>query len=766
MENQGLTPSAPQTEEQFDTPKSEAIERVETTQETTPETAEETVTPETPTETEIPTEEQQTSEEIIPEATQETVVPEISTPTEVPTEEQQAPVEMIPEATQETAAPETPKSETTAQKVVDAETQAPTEGTTEETSTESSSPETENQEEVPNTNPYSGKTQGELIALLGDMIENRPVQNLRSDIEALKIAFYKEGRAKIEAEREAFIVNGGDPEQFQPEENKDEIEFKGLLVRYREKRDAYLNRAEQEKEEAYEKKLKIIDELKELINGNETLGNTFQMFRELQQRWKDTGIVPQEKIKDLWETYHHHVENFYNYIKINKELRDLDLKKNYEAKTELAEEAEALMLIPSATDAFHKLQKLHDQWREIGPVAPEYKDALWERFKAASTQINKRHQTYFEGIKEEQKQNLALKTELCSKVEELAASNIESKKEWDDASNQIIEIQKVWKTIGFAPKKDNNTIYERFRTACDTFFEAKRNFYHGVKSELEDNLQAKLDLCVQAEALQESEDWKATTDALIALQKKWKEIGPTSRKQSEKVWNRFRAACDKFFERKGQHFGNQDSQFADNLAQKQAMLQQMWQIVNEKGEITFDKIKEYQRQWAEIGFVPIKQKDAIQTEYRKVVDALFDLLRGEERDRHIRNFKDRVNKIQSTGARKLSHERDKLYNKVRQIEADIQVWENNIGFFAKSKNAEVLIREVENKIAKAKEQIATMIEKINLIDNPHLATSVTEDPQKSETLQMSDDDPAAGADPVAAEEDLEKPETDETKTEE
>lgn len=753
MENQGLTPSAPQTDEQFDTPKSEAIERVETTQETTPKTTEEAVAPETlttSTEIEVLPEEQPTTPEPMETAKEETL-PEIEIPAE----------ETLPAAiNQETTIAE---SEITPQ-TIPTSTETIEETVSEEPSLEATGNST--QEEVPSANPYSGKTQGELIALLGDMIENRPVQNIRSDIEALKIAFYKEGRAKIEAERESFIVNGGDPEQFQPEENPNEIEFKGLLVRYREKRDAFLNRAEQDKEESYQKKVKIIEELKELINGNETLGNTFQMFRELQQRWKDAGIVPQEKIKDLWETYHHHVENFYNYIKINKELRDLDLKKNYEAKTELAEEAEALMLIPSATDAFHKLQKLHDQWREIGPVAPEYKDALWERFKAASTQINKRHQTYFEGIKEEQRQNLALKAELCNKVDELAASTFESKKEWDDASNQIIEIQKVWKTIGFAPKKENNTIYERFRTACDKFFEAKRNFYHGVKSELDDNLQAKLDLCVQAEALQESEDWKATTDALIALQKKWKEIGPTSRKQSEKVWNRFRAACDKFFERKGQHFGNQDSQFAENLAQKQAMLQHMWQIVNEKGEITFDKIKEYQRQWAEIGFVPIKQKDAIQTEYRKVVDALFDLLRGEERDRHIRNFKDRVNKIQTTGARKLSNERDKLYNKVRQIEADIQVWENNIGFFAKSKNAEVLIKEVENKIAKAKEQIATMIEKINLIDNPHLATSVTEDPQKSQTVQMSDDDPAAGADPVAAEEDLEKPETDETTTEE
>ena len=574
------------------------------------------------------------------------------------------------------------------------------------------------EEEAPAASPYAGKTQAELIGLLTEMLETRPVQNLRADVEAVKIAFYKAGRAEIEAQRAAFIENGGVAEDFKPAENEWESKFKEVLIRYREKRDAFVNNSEQEKDKAYAAKLQIIEELKELVNGNETLGQTFSTFRELQQRWKDAGIVPQEKIKDLWETYHHHVENFYNYIKINKELRDLDLKKNYEAKTALAEEAEQLMLDPSATNAFHKLQKLHDQWRETGPVAPEFKDTLWDRFKEASRQINKRHQDYFEGIKEEQKQNLTLKTELCEKVEELAQSALTSHKEWNAASEQIVEIQKVWKTIGFAPKKDNTKIYERFRKACDKFFEAKRAFYTGMKSEIEDNLQAKLDLCVQAEALQDSEDWKATTDALIDLQKKWKEIGATSRKHSEQVWKRFRAASDKFFARKAEHFGSQDSQYAENLTRKQEMLEEMRKRLHEKVDITFDTIKEYQRKWAEIGFVPIKKKEAIQAEYRKVVDGLFDLLRGEERDRHIRNFRDKVSKIQEGGSRKLNQERERLYNKVRQIEADIQVWENNIGFFSKSKNAEALMKEVQNKIARAKEQIAVMIEKVRMIDNP------------------------------------------------
>lgn len=650
--------------------------------------------------------------------------------------------------------------------VVDDTTPAPTEAVIENTETaeeiveEISEPQAS---EISNetANPYAGKTQAELIDLLGEMLRDRPVQNLRADVEAVKIAFYKAGRTEIETQRAIFVADGGAEDEFKPAESEAETNFKALLIQYREKRDAFLNHSEQEKGNAYNAKLRIIEELKELVNSSETVGNTFNAFRELQQRWKDTGIVPQEKIKDLWDTYHHHVENFYNYIKINKELRDLDLKKNYEAKTVLAEEAETLMLDPSATNAFHKLQKLHDQWREIGPVAPEFKDALWERFKAASTQVNKRHQEYFEGIKEEQKQNLALKTELCQKVDELVAGVFTSNKEWNEASEQIIGIQKIWKTIGFAPKKDNTKIYDRFRTACDKFFETKRKFYQGMKSEIEDNLQAKLDLCVQAEALQESEEWKATSDALIALQKKWKEIGATSRKHSEQVWKRFRAASDKFFARKSEHFGSQDSQYAENLTKKQEMLEQMRKVLTDKMEVTFETIKEYQRKWAEIGFVPIKQKEAIQAEYRKVVDTLFDLLRGEERERHIRNFKDKVTKIQEGGSRKLGQERDRLYNKVRQIEADIQIWENNIGFFSKSKNAETLMKEVQNKITKAKEQIATIVEKVKLIDNPILAkTAPTKPAPKEETLAI----PAPEPEPKPVDEVVPTVEHEDTKT--
>lgn len=373
---------------------------------------------------------------------------------------------------------------------------------------ESGNTDESSKEEGPAATDYNGKSKSELLALLSDLLANKPVQTIRRDVEAIKIAFYKAYRAEVERARRAFAETGGKIEEFVPTPDDAEQRLKELFAEYRSKRNDFIAKLEEEKENNYKVKLKIIDELKELIDSNETLNHTFNTFRELQQRWKETGPVPLTYVKDLWETYNLHVENFYNFIKINKELRDLDLKKNYEAKLQLCEEAEALVLEPSVINAFHKLQKLHDQWRETGPVANEYKEQLWERFREASAKVNKRHQEYFNSIKEEQKRNLELKTELCVKTEELVAAPLSTRKEWNKASDQLIEIQKVWKTIGFAPKKDNTKVYERFRNACDKFFENKRNFYLQIKAEMENNLHLKNDICAAAEALQESSEWK------------------------------------------------------------------------------------------------------------------------------------------------------------------------------------------------------------------------------------------------------------------
>ena len=559
-----------------------------------------------------------------------------------------------------------------------------------------------------------GKSKAELVELFAQLLETKPVQSLRGDAEAIKIAFYKLRRAEVEAQRKEFLEAGGNEEEFSPSVDGEEVSLKELFARYRKMRDEFVAGLENAKEENLKVKLAIIDELKELVNSDETLNHTFTKFRELQQRWKETGPVPQANVKDTWETYNLHVENFYSFIKINKELRDLDLKKNYEAKISLCEQAETLVMEPSIVSAFRKLQKLHDEWRETGPVANEFKEPLWERFKLASSRINKAHQEHFEALKGEQQKNLEMKTELCVKAEELSEQMITSRKEWNKANDRLLEIQKVWKTIGFAPKKDNTRIYERFRNACDRFFALKRDYYAQLKAEMDHNLQLKNEICEAAESIKDSEEWKKTADELIALQKRWKEIGTVSRRHSDAVWKRFRAACDHFFERKAAHFSSVDNEQERNLQTKRELLEQMKACDVKEGG--FEVIKAFQRKWNEIGYVPIKQKDALQKQYKEVVDTMFATLRGSEHDRSMDRFRSKLSSMKASGEKRLRSERERLYNKVKLLEADIALLENNIGFFAHSKNAESMINDVRVKIAKAKAEMAETIEKVKLID--------------------------------------------------
>ena len=561
---------------------------------------------------------------------------------------------------------------------------------------------------------FAEKTKEELVEAFSKMLSEHPVQSIRRDVEALKIAFYRLRRQEVEAQRRQFIEQGGHAEEFQPSIDGAEVQLKECFKEYRRLRDEFMANLEAEKEENLKLKLEIIEQLKELVNSDETLNHTFNKFRELQARWKEIGIVPAQNVKDLWETYNLHVENFYGFIKINKELRDLDLKKNYEQKVALCEAAEALVLEPSVVEAFHKLQKLHDEWRETGPVSHEYKEPLWERFKSASSRINKRHQEHFEQLKAEQVKNLALKSELCVVAEELSQQPLTSRKEWNKASERLLEIQKTWKTIGFAPKKDNNRIYERFRLACDKFFEAKRNFYAEMKTEMEHNLQLKTEICEAAESLSGSDEWKKTTEELIALQARWKKIGAVSRRHSDAVWKRFRAACDQFFERKAAHFSGVDSEHEDNLVKKLALLDEMEAADVKAGG--YEQIRSFQRRWGEIGFVPIKQKDAVQKRYKAAIDHLFDGLRSSERDRSMNRFRDKVSSMRQSGDKRLRSERERLYNKVRQMEQEIALLENNIGFFAKSKSADSLIADVKAKIERYRTEMEAAIEKVKMID--------------------------------------------------
>ena len=553
----------------------------------------------------------------------------------------------------------------------------------------------------------------EVLAILAEKVLEEPSVDLRNEVEALKVAFYKLHRADIESRRKAFIAENGIDAEYTHQTDEAEVKFKELYNIYRSKRDEATALSDKEKEDNYQAKLVIIEELKALVDSEEALNTTFAKFHELQTRWRSIGQVPQVKVSDLYETYNLHVENFYDYVKINKELRDLDWKRNLEAKTTLCEQAEALTEVDAIIEAFHKLQKLHEEWREIGPVSMEHKEVLWERFKAASTIINRRHQEHFEGVKAEQLQNLERKSALCEEVEKMTSESPTSHKAWNKASERLQAIQAEWRTIGFAPKKDNNKIYDRFRAACDKFFEVKHAFYTEAKDDMAKNLEIKNSLCERAEAIAEREDWAKATEELLALQAEWKKTGAVARKYTDVVWKRFRAACDKFFERKAQHFSSVDSEYNSNLNAKQALLEEMTQAVVK----SFDEIKEYQRRWSEIGFVPIRHKEELQKQYKAVLDKLFAMVRSAGREQNLNKFKNKVNAMREAGDKKLRSEREKLYNRVRQLEQEIQTLENNIGFFAKSKGAEAMIAAVEEKIARAKRNMAEIIEQVKLIDS-------------------------------------------------
>ena len=552
-----------------------------------------------------------------------------------------------------------------------------------------------------------------ILAQLAEKVSEEPSAELRTEVEALKVAFYKLHRADMDLRRKAFFEENGADAEYKPQTDEAEIRFKELYNIYRTKRDEATALSDKEKEENYNAKLAIIEELKALVDSEEALNTTFAKFHDLQARWRAIGQVPQARVSDLYETYNLHIENFYDYVKINKELRDLDWKRNLEAKMALCEQAEALSEATAIVEAFHKLQKLHEEWREIGPVSMEHKEGLWERFKAASTIINRRHQEHFESIKAQQINNFERKAALCEEIEKIVAEAPTSHKAWNKASERIQAIQAEWRTIGFAPKKDNNKVYDRFRAACDKFFEVKHNFYSEAKDDMAKNLEVKNALCERAEAIAERDDWAKATEELLALQAEWKQSGTVARKYADAVWKRFRAACDKFFERKSQHFSSVDNEYAANLAAKQSLLKEMSQAVVK----SFEEIKAFQRRWSEIGFVPIRNKEELQKQYKAALDKLFATIRSADREQQINKFKNKVSSMREAGDKRLRTEREKLYNRVKQLEQEIQTLENNIGFFAKSKGVEAMIAAVEEKIARAKQEMADAIERVKLIDS-------------------------------------------------
>ena len=552
-----------------------------------------------------------------------------------------------------------------------------------------------------------------VLARLAEKVEEEPSAELRNEVEALKVAFYKIHRTDMDARRKTFFEENGADAEYKPQTDEAEVRFKELYNIYRTKRDEATALSDKEKEANYNAKAAVIEELKQLIDSEETLNTTFAKFHELQARWRNIGQVPQAKVSDLYETYNLHVENFYDYVKINKELRDLDWKRNLETKTALCEQAEALSEATAIIEAFHKLQKLHEEWRETGPVSVEYKESLWGRFKAASTIINRRHQEHFEAIKAEQVKNFERKSALCEEIENFINNAPVSHKVWSKASERLQTIQAEWRTIGFAPKKDNNKVYDRFRAACNKFFEVKRAFYAETKDDMAKSLEIKNALCERAEAIAEREDWAKATEELLALQTEWKNSGTVARKYADTIWKRFRTACDKFFERKAQHFSSIDNEYTTNLNAKRALIDEMAKATIK----SFEEIKEYQRRWSEIGFVPIRHKEELQKQYKTTLDKLFAMVRGADREQQMSKFKNKVSSMREAGGKGLRSEREKLYNRVKQLEQEIQTLENNIGFFAKSKGAEAMIAAVEEKIARAKREMNDTIERVKLIDS-------------------------------------------------
>ena len=559
---------------------------------------------------------------------------------------------------------------------------------------------------------YSEKNLAELVTLFEELVQNEERMTLSKEAEALKSAFYKRlqkekaeaGVAAAETEVETEEV------QEQPSEEVStnpfvEIErgFKELYNRYKKERAEYNRQLEEEREKNLGLKEAVIADLKTLLEKQEDVNATFPEFREIQNRWRAVGPVPAQSYRNLNDTYQLYVEQFYDMVKINRELRDLDFKKNLEAKEEFCQQAEALAESENVVEAFRELQKLHEQWKEYGPVAKEFREQIWDRFKVATATINRKYQAHFEGLKEQQAENLAKKTALCEKVEEIAEREVTDSNQWNAYSKEIEEIQKEWKTIGFASKKDNQKIYDRFRAACDKFFGRKRDFYTEYKDSINANLDRKVAICEQAEALKTSTDWKKTAEQLIELQKQWKEIGAVPRKKSEQLWKRFRAACDEFFAERDKH-AKPENDFYGNLKAKQRLIEEIkaYELKGDGSDAA--TLKDFQTRWNEIGFVPFKEKDNVAQAYKAAIAEKFP---RQERGGQRRN--------NGRPARPQLSEKDRLIQKYHALEQDIVTYENNIGFFAMSKNAEPLIRQMQDKIEASKAELAALAEQIKAL---------------------------------------------------
>ena len=539
----------------------------------------------------------------------------------------------------------------------------------------------------------------------------------KEEVDNLKTAFYKLHIAEREAHIKAFIDGGGDPNQYQIVPDSVEEAFKAEMGIIKEKRAKLFKEQEVEKLENLTKKLAIIDKIKSMITTPEEANKSYQEFKTLQQQWREIKNVPAEKANELWRNYQLYVEQFYDMLRLNSIARDEDFKKNLEAKTHLCEIAENLANEEDIISAFHQLQKLHQEYREIGPVAKEQREEIWNRFKAASTVINKRHQQHFEGIRAREEDNLARKTVLCEKVEAIAAEENKGSGDWEKHTKQIIDLQTEWKTIGFAPQKMNVKIFERFRAACDDFFGRKAEYFKGLKDTFKQNAEKKRALIEKAKALQDSTDWKATGDKFIALQKEWKTIGIVPKKLGDQLWEEFLGACNKFFEaRKAAGAGQHSEEYA-NLDKKREVIAKLKDIAEEAGEDIQEKVQSLVEEYNAIGHVPFKEKDKIYEEYHAVLDKLYKDLNISVAKRRLNNFKQNLKQVAERGENALDNERARLFRQYEAIKQEVQTYENNLGFLnASSKKGNSLIDEMNRKVQKLKDDMNLVREKIKAID--------------------------------------------------
>lgn len=557
------------------------------------------------------------------------------------------------------------------------------------------------------------QTKEDVIARLLEYSQQEELAD-KANLDAMKQTFYRLRNAEVETARKAFEENGGNPDDFVAPKDELEIQFKELMSSIKEKINAVKAEEEQEKEKNLEKKLAIIEQMKELIESPEDANKSYVEFKRLQTEWNEIKHVPAAKVNELWKSYQLYNEKFYDLLKLNNEFREYDFKKNQEVKIRLCEAAEKLAEETDILHAFRQLQKLHQEYRETGPVSKELRDEIWNRFKAASTLINRRHQQHFEEIKEREQRNLDEKVVICEIVESMEYDKIQTFQDWHEKTEEILALQAKWKTIGFAPQKMNAKIFDRFRSACDDFFKRKAEHFKTLKGSMSENLEKKKRMCEQAEALKDSTDWKATAEALTKLQKEWKEIGPVAKKYSEPIWKRFVSACDYFFEQKSKADATHKSAEQENLEKKKAIIDKL-NVINQEETPSDNQgniIRELMKEWNRIGHVPFKDKDKIYKQYRDVVDALFDKLNLSASKKKLNSFKSNLNKETN-----LYRERERLVRIHENMKNEIKTYENNIGFLtSSSKKGNSLVNEMNRKVEKLKADLALIIQKIAVID--------------------------------------------------